>query len=55
MAKKNAVTDRITTLEARELTLFHSYNRHHNAAKKIEVLNELVIVISKLEELKQLN
>lgn len=49
------VKEKIKQLEADELRLFHSYNRHAVSKVKLEVLTKLEEVIHQLEVLKKLN
>lgn len=52
---ENTVKEKIKQLEADELRLFHSYNRHAISKVKLEVLTKLEEVIHQLEILKKLN
>lgn len=43
----------IKILEAEELKLFHSYNRHGTAEFKLGILHKLSTIITKIETLKK--
>lgn len=47
--KSKEEEQKIKELQDRELALFNAYNRRHTAAKKTEILQELIVVINKLE------
>jgi hypothetical protein len=55
MPKKNdIINETITSLEKEELRLFHLYNRHGTTRFKLEILNKLIVVINKIEILKDI-
>lgn len=53
MAKGNQIEQDVKVLEAEELKLFHSYNRHGTAEFKLNILSKLSVVIIKIETLKK--
>ncbi len=52
MSKKSTkaiIKNELKELEKEELRLFHIYNRHAIAQTKLSVLNQLITVITKIE------
>lgn len=55
MKGDNRLSKELEDLKKRELTLFHSYNRHGNAQFKLGILRELIEVISKIDVLSKVS
>lgn len=50
--QKDIIQETLNSLEKEELRLFHAYNRHATSQFKLDILNNLVQVINKIEILK---